>query len=155
MKPTKQNRKKEPSEFEHRLIDLRRVARVVAGGRRFSFRAAVVAGDYKGRVGIGVAKGADTAGAIGKALGQAKKNMIQIPLTQEGGIARPVEAKFGPSRVRIKPGRAGKGLLAGGSARAVFLLAGVKGVSAKIISRSTNRINNASAVITALKKLKK
>ncbi|MEK7481098.1 MAG: 30S ribosomal protein S5 [Patescibacteria group bacterium] len=155
MKPTKQNRKKEPSDIDHRLIDLRRVARVVAGGRRFSFRAAVVAGDHKGKVGIGVAKGTDTASAIGKALSQAKKHMIQVPLTEQGGIARPVEEKLGPSRVRIKPVRLGKGLLAGGPARTVFLLAGITGASAKILSRSTNKINNASAVIAALKKLKK
>ena len=155
MKPTKQNRKKEPSDIDHRLIDLRRVARVVAGGRRFSFRAAVVAGDHKGKVGIGVAKGTDTAAAIGKALQKAKKHMIQVPLTERGGIARPVEEKLGPSRVRIKPVRLGKGLLAGGPARIVFLLAGITGASAKILSRSTNKINNASAVIAALKKLKK
>lgn len=151
----KQRRFKEQSDFEHRLIDLRRVARVVAGGRRFSFRATVVAGDRKGRVGIGVAKGVDTAGSIGKALQQAKKNMIKVPLTETGGITMPVEAKFGPSRVRIKPVRSGKGLLAGGPARVVVSLAGVKGISVKIVSRSTNRINNASAVIAALKKLKK
>ena len=149
----KQQGRKEHADGEHRLIDLRRVARVVAGGRRFSFRAAVVAGDRKGRVGLGVGKGSDTAAAIAKALVQAKKVMMRVPLTPEGGIARMVEAKFGASRVRIKPARKGKGLLAGGPARIVFSLAGIREASAKILSHSTNRINNASAVIAALKKL--
>lgn len=154
MKPSmKQHHRKEPSDVDHRLIDLRRVARVVAGGRRFSFRAAVVAGDKKGRVGFGIGKGADTAAAIAKALLQAKKSMIRVPITPQGGIERMVEAKFGPSRVRIKPVRKGKGLLAGGPARIVFSLAGIQEASAKILSTSTNRVNNASAVIAALKKL--
>lgn len=153
MKPIKQQRRREQTDMEHRLIDLRRVARVVAGGRRFSFRAAVVAGDKKGRVGLGIGKGADTAAAIAKAFLKAKKTMIRVPLTHEGGITRMVEAKFGPSRVRIKPVRRGKGLLAGGPARVVFALAGIQEASAKILSHSTNRINNASAVIAALKKL--
>jgi small subunit ribosomal protein S5 len=79
--------------------------------------------------------------------------MMRVPLTSEGGIARMVEAKFGSSRVRIKPVRKGKGLLAGGPARIVFSLAGIREASAKILSHSTNRINNASAVIAALKKM--
>lgn len=149
----KQQRRREQTDMEHRLIDLRRVARVVAGGRRFSFRATVVAGDKKGRVGLGIGKGADTAAAIAKALLKAKKTMIRVPLTPQGGIGRMVEAKFGPSRVRIKPVRQGKGLLAGGPARVVFALAGIQEASAKILSHSTNRINNASAVLVALKKL--
>ncbi len=153
MKPIRQQRRREQTDIEHRLIDLRRVARVVAGGRRFSFRASVVVGDKKGRVGFGIGKGADTAAAIAKALLKAKKTMIRVPLTSQGGIARMVEAKFGSSRVRIKPVRQGKGLLAGGPARIVFSLAGIQEASVKILSHSANRINNASAIIAALKKL--
>lgn len=152
-KQQRHERRREQTDVEHRLLDLRRVARVVAGGRRFSFRAAVIAGDKKGRVGFGIGKGADTAAAIAKALLQAKKGMIRVPLTPQKGIARMVEAKFGPSRVRIKPVRGGKGLLAGGPARVVLSLAGIEEASAKILSHSTNRINNASAVIAALKQL--
>jgi len=144
-------RRREVSEFEHKVVDMRRVSRTVAGGRRFSFRATVVAGDGKGRVGIGVAKGRDTALSIDKAVRRAKANMISVPITEEGTIPHDVEAKYGPSRVLLRPGR--KGLVAGSAVRNVLDLAGVKNVTAKVISRSSNKLNNARAAMVALTSL--
>lgn len=140
--------RREVSDIEHRVVDMRRVSRTVAGGRRFSFRATVVAGDGKGRVGIGTAKGQDTALSIDKAVRQAKARMITVPITEEGTIPHDIEAKYGPSRVLLRPGR--KGLVAGSAVRNVLELAGIKNVSAKVLSRSSNKLNNAQAAIEAL-----
>ena len=137
-----------------KLIDLRRVARVMAGGRRFSFRAAVVLGDQKGKVGFGLGKAADTSQSIEKAARKARKNMLFVPLTKEQSIPHEVYAKFGSARVILKPGKAGKGLVAGGAARTVLALAGVKNASAKILSHTKNKLTNALATLEALKKLK-
>lgn len=146
--------RKEKQEFEQKLIDVRRVARVVAGGRRFNFRVTIVVGDGKGRVGVGAAKGADTALAIQKAQRIAKKYIIQVPLTDEGTIPHEVFGKLGGSRVLLRPARMGKGLIAGGAMRAVCSLAGIENVTGKILSRSTNKLNNALATLEALKQLK-
>lgn len=140
--------------MEHKLIDLRRVARVVAGGRRFTFRATVVAGNRAGKVGIGVAKGADTALAIEKAFRQAKKGVITISLTKTKSIPYEVEVTYGSSHLLLKPAREGRGLVAGGAVRTVLAFAGIENASAKILSRSTNKLNNAKVTIEALKKLK-
>lgn len=148
-------RPKKPADaLEHKVVDMRRVARVVSGGRRFSFRATVVAGDRKGNVGVGVGKGRDTAMSIEKALNQARKSMIAVPLTEHGSIPHDVEAKFGPSVVLIRPGKQGRGLIAGSSVRTVLELAGVADVSAKIISRSNNKLNNARVAMKALGQLR-
>ena len=127
---------------------------MVAGGRRFSFRVTLVAGNRKGGVGVGIGKGADTALAIEKAFRSAKKNLISVALTKNASIAHEVEAKFGSAKVYIKPASAGKGLVAGGAARTVLDLAGVQNVTAKILSPSKNKINNARATIKALESLK-
>ena len=142
------------SDYDQKLIDLSRVARVVAGGRRFSFRATLVVGDRKGKVGVGLGKGADTALSLEKALRDAKRNFINVPMTKEGSIPFEVEGKFGAAYVRMRPAKAGKGLVAGGPVRTILDLAGVKNASAKILSHTKNRINNARAAIEALKKLK-
>lgn len=142
------------SEYEQKLIDLRRVARVMAGGRRFSFRAAVVLGDQKGKVGFGLGKAADTSQAIEKAARQARKNFIFIPLTKDQSIPHEVYSKFGSARVILKPAKSGKGLVAGGSARTVLALAGVRNASAKILSHTKNKLTNALATLEALKMLK-
>ncbi|NOY35558.1 MAG: 30S ribosomal protein S5 [bacterium] len=140
------------SEYEHKIIDIARTARVVAGGRRFSFRVAVVAGNKKGTVGVGIGKSSDTPTAIDKALNRAKKNMIKPKLTKEFSIPRETEAKFTSAKVLMRPSH-GHGLVAGSAVRTVLELAGVKGVNAKIISRSKNKLNIAKAAIEALKKL--
>jgi small subunit ribosomal protein S5 len=139
-------------EFDQKIIEIRRVTRVVTGGRRFSFSVAVVAGDHNGRVGIGSGKASDTPIAIEKAFRSAKKNMIKIHVTKNGSIPHEVRSKFSASRVMIIPAP-GKGVLAGSSVRTVLELAGIKGVNAKIVSPSKNKVNNAKAAIKALMSL--
>jgi small subunit ribosomal protein S5 len=143
---------RERSEFAQKLIGIRRVARVMAGGRRFNFSAAIVLGDKKGRVGVGVGKAGDTQLAIEKATRAAKKNMILLNLTKNRSIPHNVEAKFCASVVEIRPSP-GRGLVAGSSVRTVLELAGVSDVTAKILSRSKNKINNARVAIEALRGL--
>ena len=142
----------EKPEFDHKVVDVRRVARVMAGGRRFSFSVVCILGDRRGRVGVGIGKASDTALAIEKAQNNAKKNMIKILLDENKSIPSQVEAKYGASQIMIKPSP-GRGLVAGGSVRVLLDLAGIKDVNAKIISRSKNNLNNARATIKALKKL--
>lgn len=137
-------------EFDQKIISIRRVTRVMAGGRRFSFSVSVVIGDRKGRVGVGVAKAGDTQMAIEKAVRQARKHMIKVPLDNEGRIPHDVHAKFASSEVMIIPA-VGRGLVAGSSVRTVLELAGVKDVTAKLFSRSKNKLNNAQATVTALR----
>lgn len=141
------------SEFEQKIISIRRVTRVVAGGRRFNFSVAIVIGNGRGQVGVGLGKGADTAAAIDKALADARKNMITIPITKELSIPHETSAKFASSTLMMLPAP-GRGLKAGSSVRTVLELSGIKHVSAKILSRSKNRLNNARATTAALAKLK-
>ena len=141
------------SEFAQKMIGIRRVARVMAGGRRFNFSAALVLGDKKGRVGVGVGKAADTQLAIEKATRAAKRNMIQVNLGKTRSIPHNVEAKFCASVVEIRPSP-GRGLVAGSSVRSVLELAGVTDVTAKLLSRSKNPINNARAAIEALRSVR-
>lgn len=145
--------KRERSEYEQKLLDLRRVARVVAGGRRFSFRATLAIGNQKGEVGVATAKGADTALAIEKAFRRAKRNLFHVPLTREGTIPYEVYMKYGGSRLLLKPARRGRGIKAGGAVRIVCALAGIQDITGKLISRSTNKLNNALVTVKALKEL--
>ena len=140
---------------KEKVLDLRRVTRVVAGGKRFRFRATVIVGDEKGQVGIGVAKGLDVAQSVAKAKSKASKNMISIHLKDNRTIAHEVTAKYSAARVLIKPASAGHGLRAGGAVRFVLALAGVKDASAKILGRTPNKLTNAWAAVEALKKIKK
>ena len=140
-------------EFDSKMIQIRRVTRVVAGGRRFSFSVAMVAGNRKGSVGVGVGKAADTATAIDKAMKSAKKNMIKVRLSKEMMIPHEVSAKNSSARVMIMPAK-GRGMVAGSSVRNVLELAGVKNVRAKIISGSKNKLNIARAAIDALGQLR-
>lgn len=140
-------------EFDQKIIAIRRVTRVMAGGRRFSFSVAMVIGDKKGRVGVGIGKAGDTQLAIEKSVRDAKKHMITVPLNEHGRIAHDVEKKLSSSRVMIMPAP-GRGLVAGSSTRTVLELAGVKDVTAKLLSRTKNKLNNARATIEALKLLK-
>ncbi len=140
-------------EFESKLLDLARVVRVAAGGRRFRFRAVMVIGNKKGKVGVGVAKGLDVAQAVEKATRVAKKNLIEVSIINDS-IPHQVEAKFGASEVLLKPQRKGRGLVAGGTVRIICNLAGIKNISSKILGRTGNKLNNARATIKALQKLK-
>lgn len=141
-------------EFDSKLLDLARVTRVSAGGKHFRFRAVIVIGDRKGKVGLGVAKGRDVAQAIEKATRLAKKNLIEVPIV-EGTILHEVFAKYGAAKVLLKPQRKGRGLVAGGTVRVICDLAGIENISSKVLGATSNKINNAKATITALKKLKR
>ncbi len=142
-------------EYEQKIVDIRRVARVVAGGRRFNFRVTLVIGNRKGEVGVGIGKAEDTSAAIEKAFRNAKKNLIKVFLTENGSIPSETEGKFGSARVYMKPVFGGRGLSAGGSVRTVLDLAGIRSTTAKILSSSKNKLNNARAAVDALSKLKK
>jgi len=141
------------SEFDQRMINIRRVARVVAGGRRFSFSVSIILGNKKGKVGVGLGKAGDTTLAIEKAVRDAKKNMITVNLTKDSSIAHEVAAKYCAARVSMMPA-SGRGLVAGSSVRPVLELAGVTNTVAKIHSGSKNGLNNARAAVEALRKLK-
>ncbi len=143
---------REPREFEQKTIDLARVTRVVAGGKRMRFRATVAVGDMKGRVGIGIAKGSDVSNAIQKAVTAAKKHLIRVPMVGDS-IPHPVIAKFRAAKVLLKPAPAGTGVIAGGPLRAVMELAGIKNVVSKILG-SPNKINNLYAVMQAFGQLR-
>jgi small subunit ribosomal protein S5 len=140
-------------EFDQKIIDIRRVARVVSGGRRFSFSVVVVVGDKKGKVGVGIGKASDTALAIEKAITKAKKNMVLIRRTEEGSIPHEVKAKYSSAIVSIMPAP-GRGLVAGSSVRSVLNLAGVTNVTTKLLSGTKNKLNNAQAALKALSMLK-
>lgn len=146
------SRERVKPEFDSKIIDIRRVTRVTSGGRRMNFSVAVVAGDRKGRVGVGLGKGIDTAGAVEKATREARKNLIKVPLSPQMTIPHAVEAKYASARIMIFPAR-GRGVVAGSSARAVIELAGIRDICAKFISGSKNPLNNARVTIAALDKL--
>jgi len=141
----------EEQRFKQKLIDLRRVSRTVAGGKRLRFRATMVIGDANGQIGFGVAKGIDVAGAIAKAVVQAQKNIIKIPIVNET-IPSEIRAKYKAVEVLIKPVRIGHGLVAGGPVRVALNLGGVKNATGKII-RGKNKVNVIKAVFKALEKL--
>lgn len=139
--------------FKEQVLELRRVTRVVAGGKRFRFRTTVVIGDEAGTVGVGIAKGSDVQQSIAKAKADAKKHLIVIPL-KGTTIPHDTEAKYSAAHVLIRPAPKGNGLKAGGAARVVLSLAGVKDVTAKCLGRTKNKLTNAKATIEALKKLR-
>lgn len=138
-----------PKEFEEVVINIDRVARVVKGGRRFRFKALVVVGDRKNRVGVGVSKGADVQTAVAKATDVAKKNMITIPIVKDT-IPHDAEVKLSGARVLIKPAAPGTGIIAGGVVRQVINVTSIKNMLSKSLG-STNKVNIAYATIEALK----
>lgn len=142
----------EDKEFDQRILELARVTRVTKGGKRMRFRACVIIGDRKGRVGFGLAKGLDVQQSVAKAATQAKKRLITVPL-QNGTIPHAVHCKFAAASIIIKPAPVGTGIKAGGAVRVVFELAGIPNAVAKILG-SNNKINNTKATMKALKLLK-
>lgn len=138
----------EEKQFDERVVHIDRVARVVKGGRRFRFRALVVVGDHKGKVGIGISKGADVTTAVTKAVDVAKKNFVMIHIVNDT-IAHESEVKVGGARIFMKPASAGTGLIAGGVVRTVLEVAGIHNILSKSIG-STNKINTAYATLAAL-----
>lgn len=140
-------------EFDQKVIEVRRVTRVVAGGKRMRFRALVVIGDRKGQVGVGVKKGADVSEAVGKAVNAARKNLIRVDLVNDT-IPHEIKVKFKSSIVFLKPARPGSGVIAGGAIRQVLDLVGIKNILSKMLG-SSNKINNVLATCLALSKMKK
>lgn len=153
--PRRDNRREqavaEPKQFEELVINIDRVARVVKGGRRFRFKALVVVGDRKNKVGVGVSKGGDVQTAIAKATDVAKKNMITIPVTKET-IPHDAEIKLSGAQVLIKPAAPGTGIIAGGVVRSIIGVTGIRNLLSKSLG-STNKVNIAYATIEALKSL--
>lgn len=146
-------RSPEEKEFEQRVIDLRRVTRVTKGGKRLSFRAAVLVGDKKGRIGFALGKGADVALATGKAFRAARQSLVTIPI-KDDTIPYGVQEKFGAALVLIKPAPRGTGVKAGGAMRIIFELAGIPNVVGKIISTTKNKVNIVRATLKAIEQLR-
>ncbi|MBI5529924.1 MAG: 30S ribosomal protein S5 [Candidatus Doudnabacteria bacterium] len=143
---------RERSEFDQKVVEVKRVTRVVAGGKRMRFRALVVIGDRKGKVGMGLKKGADVSESVNKAVNAAKKNMVTLPLVNET-IPHGVNIKYKSSSLMLKPAKPGTGVIAGGAVRSVMELSGVKNIVCKMLG-SNNKVNNVKAVFAAFKKMK-
>ncbi len=145
---------REKSEYESKVLDIARVTRVTSGGKRFSFRTTMVIGDGKGKVGVGVAQGADVQQSMQKATNQARKHLIVVPI-KAGTIPHEVIFKYNSATVVMKPAKVGSGVRAGGPVRVVAKLAGIENVTAKLVCRTHNKINIARATIEALASFKK
>lgn len=144
-------REEKDKEFDQEIIDIARVTRVMAGGKRMSFRASVAIGDRKGRVGFAVAKGADVMMAVNKAVSRAKKRLVRFPIVEES-IPYNVQSKFKAAKIMLKPAPRGTGIKAGGSVRTILQLSGIGNVVGKI-QGGNNKINNSLATIMALNSL--
>lgn len=142
----------QPKEFEEKVISIDRVARVVKGGRRFRFRATVVIGDGKGRVGLGIGKGGEVITSIAKAVARARRNLITVPL-DGASIPHEITVRFSGAQVLLKPASEGTGVIAGGAVRNVVEVAGIHDLLTKSLG-STNKVNNAYATIMALSQLR-
>ena len=147
----RRDRPTEKPEFDQKTLEIARVARVTKGGKRFSFRATVVAGNGKGKVGIGTAKGRDVQQSIQKAYHQAKKNLTPI-ITKDGTIPYQVDGKYSSATVTLKPSKSG--IKAGGAVRVVAQMAGISGLTGKLTGRTNNKINIARATMLALSKIR-
>ncbi|MEI6528899.1 MAG: 30S ribosomal protein S5 [Candidatus Falkowbacteria bacterium] len=140
-------------DMEQRILEVARVTRVMAGGKRMNFRACVAIGDKKGNVGVGLGKGADVTMAVNKAVNRAKKTMVNVPMVNET-IPHEINLKMGAARLMFKPAKKGRGVISGGVARIILELAGVKNVTSKALG-SKNKINNARCTIEALRQLRR
>ncbi|MBI3232156.1 MAG: 30S ribosomal protein S5 [Candidatus Doudnabacteria bacterium] len=143
---------RERSEFDQKVVEVKRVTRVMAGGKRMRFRALVVIGDHKGKVGVGLKKGMDVSDSVNKAVNSAKKNMLSLPLVNDT-IPHQLKVKYKSSRLLLMPAKAGTGVIAGGAVRQVFDLAGVKNVVSKMFG-SNNKVNNVKAVFEAFRQMR-
>ncbi len=153
-RPQRQRPRREKPEYEQKILDIARVTRVTAGGRRFNFRVTMVIGNRNGKVGVAKGRGKDVAIAIDKAARSAQKVLFTVPMTKEGSLPYASKGKYSSARVMIQPAKEGRGIIAGGPARAVCELAGYKNLSSKIIGRSTNKLNNAMATVEALRAIR-
>ncbi|OHA55822.1 MAG: 30S ribosomal protein S5 [Candidatus Veblenbacteria bacterium RIFOXYC1_FULL_42_9] len=152
-RPGRQGHRDRPDDgFEQRIVELSRVTRVMAGGKRMRFRALVVLGNRQGQVGVGLAKGTDVSLAVSKATAKARRALINVPLKNET-IPHVITVKYKSANVLLKPAPKGTGIIAGGPVRAVLELAGVPNVVSKILG-SSNKVNNVRAVLKAFNLLK-
>jgi small subunit ribosomal protein S5 len=141
--------REEKSEWQERVVQIRRVTKVVKGGKKLSFRAIVVVGNEKGQVGVGVGKASDVISAVKKGVVDGKKHLVEVPLTKASSIPHPTRGAGGGAKVMMRPAAPGTGVIAGGAVRTVLELAGVKNVLAKQLG-SDNPLNNARAAVEAL-----
>lgn len=144
---------KEETRWEEKVVQVKRVTKVVKGGKKLSFRAVLVIGNEKGQIGVGVGKASDVIGAVKKGVTDAKKHIIYIPLTKYLSIPHPIIGKSGAAKIILKPSATGSGVIAGGSTRTVLELAGIKNILAKQLG-SNNTLNNARAALNALENLR-
>lgn len=144
--------RREPSEYEEEVLQIDRVTRVVKGGRRLRFRATVIVGNKKGKVGMGIGKSHEVVGAIQKAIHQAKKHFLIVPL-HKGTIPHELSIKYKSAKILIMPASPGTGIIAGGAVRKIAELAGIKNILSKMFG-GRNRITNAYAMMMALKQLR-
>jgi small subunit ribosomal protein S5 len=140
------------SQWTEKVVQVRRVTKVVKGGKRLSFRVITIVGDGEGKVGVGVGKSADVVGAIQKGMSDARKNLIDVPIV-DTTIPHPVTSRFGSASVLVKPARQGTGVIAGGAVRIVLEAAGIKNATAKCLG-SKSPLNNARAAVQALQELR-
>jgi small subunit ribosomal protein S5 len=147
----KRNLKNKDSEisWEERVVQVKRVTKVVKGGKKLSFRAVIIVGDEKGKVGVGIGKATDVIGAVKKGVSDAKKNIISIPLTKENSIPHHTNGISGAAQVIMRPSAPGSGVIAGGAVRTVLELAGIQNILTKQLG-SNNMLNNARATINGL-----
>ncbi|NEQ95560.1 MAG: 30S ribosomal protein S5 [Cyanothece sp. SIO2G6] len=145
--------KEKESDWQERVVQIRRVTKVVKGGKTLSFRAVVVIGNERGQVGVGVGKASDVIGAVKKAVADAKKHIVTVPLSKANSIPHPIDGVSGGAKVMMRPAGPGTGVIAGGAVRTVLELAGVKNILAKQLG-SGNQLNNARAATVALENLR-
>jgi small subunit ribosomal protein S5 len=145
--------KEKETNWQERVIQIRRVSKVVKGGKKLSFRAIVVVGNEKGQVGVGVGKAGDVIGAVRKGVADGKKQLIEVPLTKASSIPHRTNGASGGAQVMMRPAAPGTGVIAGGAVRTVLELAGVKNILAKQLG-SNNPLNNARAAVNALESLR-
>ncbi len=141
------------TDWQERVVQIRRVTKVVKGGKKLSFRAIVIVGNERGQVGVGVGKASDVIGAVKKGVADGKKHLVNVPLTKANSIPHPVNGNGGGAKVMMRPAAPGTGVIAGGAVRTVLELAGVKNVLAKQLG-SSNPLNNARAAANALSSLR-
>lgn len=149
----KNTKNKEETNWEERVVQVKRVTKVVKGGKKLSFRAVLVIGNTKGQIGVGIGKASDVIGAVKKAVSDAKKHIINIPLTKAYSIPHPIQGIAGAAKIMLRPSATGSGVIAGGATRTVLELAGIKNILAKQIG-SNNTLNNARATLNALENLR-
>nr|YP_009732280.1 30S ribosomal protein S5 [Gracilaria spinulosa]QHS70743.1 30S ribosomal protein S5 [Gracilaria spinulosa] len=145
--------KEQEFNWEEKVVQVKRVTKVVKGGKKLSFRAILVVGNEQGQIGVGIGKASDVIGAVKKGVTDAKKNIINIPITKSYSIPHTIEGISGAAKVILRPSAIGSGVIAGGSTRTVLELAGIKNILAKQL-KSSNTLNNARAVLNALSQLR-